>query len=337
MITHGVHDHREVAAGAQAPHSLRGHPGEVVQSPGAEALAGGGGRTLRGAAGQAMTGLSRVKASVCFVLVSAAVATWLESLPSPVREEQVLAASTNLANLAHGQVLTLVASAFVRDGDAGMLPLVALGAFLASVEVLWSSRRLVAVFAAGHVLATLVVAAGLALGEGLRWLPSSWTSASDVGVSYGVVAVAGALTAEWPRLVRPAWALGWATVLTVALVQGRTFTDAGHLCALLIGIAAATAFPSRAHAHGRQAVLALVTGALAWSEGGPSRGWFLGPAAAVAAFVVLLLAGRWSERAARRPRGSSRPLERGDDALSGRPDGGRRGTGAEADGAQHAA
>jgi hypothetical protein len=70
-------------------------------------------------------------------------------------------------------------------------------------------------------------------------VPDSRRAATDVGVSYGVVAIAGALTGEWPSELRPLWAFGWLAVLGTEPAVGRTFTQAGHLCALLLGFAAA--------------------------------------------------------------------------------------------------
>lgn len=233
--------------------------------------------------------MGRTKATLCFILVSAAVTLWLESLSPEARETQVLTASTNLDNLGHGHLLTLVTSAFVRDGEAGLWPLVAVALLMGGVELLWSSRRLVGVFAAGHVLATLVVAAGLAVGEALRWLPPSWTSASDVGLSYGVMGLAGALTFEWPGVVRPLWAAGWLALDVSALLHGRTFTDAGHVCALLIGLAAGAVLRrgERARPASHRPILVVVAGALAWVEWGGPNGILIGLAGAAAAAAVL--------------------------------------------------
>ena len=74
------------------------------------------------------------------------------------------------------------------------------------------------VFVTGHVGATLLVAAGLTAAIEFHWLPLSVSHASDVGVSYGAVAVLGALTSAIPRRLRPAWIGFW---VPVGLAGGR--------------------------------------------------------------------------------------------------------------------
>jgi hypothetical protein len=182
----------------------------------------------------------RVPATLVFLGVTVAVASWLESLPTEAREDQILAASTNLHNLLRGDLLTFATSAFVHD-DVTVSSLAVLAAVLGTAELRWGSRRLLGAFAAGHVGATVLVAAGLVAGGHLGWVPSSWFTSPDVGVSYGIVCIAGALTADVPRRLRAAWGLCWLVPLAADLVGGATYTDAGHVCALLIGFGLATA------------------------------------------------------------------------------------------------
>jgi hypothetical protein len=54
------------------------------------------------------------------------------------------------------------------------------------------------VFVTGHIGATLLVAMGLTAAIELGWLPLSLSRASDVGVSYGAVAVLGTPTTHRP-------------------------------------------------------------------------------------------------------------------------------------------
>ena len=99
-------------------------------------------------------------------------------------------------------------------------------------------------FAAGHVGATLLVAAGLSAAVTHGWLPMSVARAPDVGMSYGATAVLGALTPAIPRRWRPTW-IGWWLAVAVAVVGvGTDFTDVGHLLALTLGMVVATRFGS---------------------------------------------------------------------------------------------
>jgi hypothetical protein len=191
-----------------------------------------------GVAGAVAATAGRVPATLAFLTVTVAVASWLESLPTEAREDQILGASTNLHNLLHGDLSTLVASAFVRD-DVTVSSLAVLGVVLGTAELRWGSRRVLGVFAVGHVGATALVAAGLLTGGGLGWVPASWFTAPDVGVSYGLVCIAGALTADVPRRLRAVWGFCWLVPLAADLVSGANYTDAGHLCALLIGFGVA--------------------------------------------------------------------------------------------------
>src|SRR5439155_16660513 len=99
--------------------------------------------------------------------------------------------STNLANLTDGRVATLLTSAFVQvePGLPALLPvLVALGA----AELVLGWRRTCAVFVIGHVGATLIVAAALALDVLPGVVTARVRDAVDTGPSYGTAAVIGA-------------------------------------------------------------------------------------------------------------------------------------------------
>jgi len=88
----------------------------------------------------------------------------------------------------------------------------------------------------------LVVAAGLAVAINLGWAPGSVARASDVGLSYGAVAVLGTLTAAIPASWRPAWIGGWLTVAAVVVAAGANFTAVGHTVAPILGMALSCRF-----------------------------------------------------------------------------------------------
>ncbi|KAA0096114.1 hypothetical protein CIW49_21590 [Mycolicibacterium sp. P1-18] len=186
--------------------------------------------------------LARVRVTVGYAVVLVVVTATLVKLDPAVQDRIILHASTNLHNLRHGHVGTLLGSAFVVDAGPVLYWLPGLVCLLALGELLWRSRRLMVAFAVGHVGATLLVAAGLWAAVSHGWLPRSVTGATDVGMSYGATAVLGALTPTIPRRWRPAWVGWWLAVAGTAVVAGADFTNVGHLLALLLGMLVATAF-----------------------------------------------------------------------------------------------
>lgn len=176
----------------------------------------------------------RVTAVYTAVLVG--VSLTLTVLGPHARHVVVSHMSTNLHNLRHGHLGTLVGSAFVDEGDGVFYWLPGLVCLLALGELFWRGRGLIYAFAVGHVGATLIVAIGLAVALKLGWLPEAVARASDVGVSYGAVCVLGALTASLPARWRPVW-LGWWLGIAVAVAIGSAgFTAFGHVLALLLGV-----------------------------------------------------------------------------------------------------
>ncbi len=107
---------------------------------------------------------------------------------------------------------------------------------LAAVELRWRSHRLVVMFFVGHVVTTLVVAAGLVVAVELGWLPRSISRVADVGVSYGVLTVVGALTAVIPTRLKPVWLGWWLAGAVAVVVVSSDFTEAGHAIAVAVGI-----------------------------------------------------------------------------------------------------
>jgi hypothetical protein len=149
--------------------------------------------------------------------------------------------STNLHNLQIRPLQVLVASAFWTSGSA--IPwqlLLRFTVIMAPVERRLGTRRTVTVFAAGHVIATLLVVAGIDIGIQHGLLDFKLAHVSDVGVSYGLYAVAGGLT--WllvPHRWRAVWVLAVLASISVAVIGGITFTDVGHYLSLLIGLSTA--------------------------------------------------------------------------------------------------
>ena len=190
--------------------------------------------------------LSRVWMTLGYAATLVAVSVALVVLGPRARAHVIGLASTNLHNLAHGRLATLLGSAFVTDAGPMWFWLPGLVCLLALAELIWHSGRLTLVFITGHVGATLLVAVGLTAAIELGWLPLSISRASDVGVSYGAVAVLGALTAAVPRQWRPAWLGWWLPVGIVAAALSDDFTDVGHSIALVLGMLVSTRLPGPA-------------------------------------------------------------------------------------------
>ncbi|MFC9298737.1 rhomboid-like protein [Streptomyces sp. NPDC057011] len=153
---------------------------------------------------------------------------------TPAEREQLLrSCSTNVDNLAAGRWETLLTSAFVVEEPMPLPYALLLVAVLGYAEYAYGAWWTAAVFLFGHAAATLLVYGALRgrAGPGTR-------RALDVGTSYGFNAVLGALTSALPRgAVRTAARAGLLALAAAPVIKrGRTFTDAGHLAALGIGI-----------------------------------------------------------------------------------------------------
>ncbi|MEU0496226.1 rhomboid-like protein [Mycobacterium sp. NPDC006124] len=186
--------------------------------------------------------LARVRVTAGYAVVLSVVTMILVDLDPAVQDRIIRHTSTNLHNLRHGHLGTLLGSAFVVDAGPLVYWLPGLTCLLALAELLWRSRRLMVAFAVGHIGATLLVAAGLWAAVSHGWLPRSVSRAADVGMSYGATAVLGAITPAIPRRWRPAWIGWWLAVALTAVVAGADFTDVGHLVALVLGMLVATRF-----------------------------------------------------------------------------------------------
>jgi Rhomboid-like protein len=187
-------------------------------------------------------GLARVRVTVAYAVIVTGVTTALLSLGPEMQNRIIRHASTNLHNLSHGRIGTLVGSAFVVDAGPIYVWLPGLVCLLAVAELLWRSGRLVLAFGLGHIGATLLVALGLVTAVELGWLPLSVSRATDVGMSYGAAGVLGTLTAAIPNRWRPAWVGWWLAVAVTMAAMGTEFTDVGHALALLLGMAVSTRF-----------------------------------------------------------------------------------------------
>jgi hypothetical protein len=240
-----------------------------------------------------------VRVTVAYAVMLVVVATTLLVLGPRAQDDVISHMSTNLHNLRHGHLGTLLGSAFVTAGAQIYVLLPGLVCLLALAELLWQGRRLVLAFALGHIGATLIVAVGLAAAIGFGWLPTSVTRASDVGISYGAAAVLGALSAAIPSRWRPAWIGWWLAIAALATASGQDFTPAGHTVALALGMLLCTRFRSAGHWTSLRLVLlagGAAFGYLIFTE----LSLLMAPAAGLAGVLVALsaqwVARRWRSR-----------------------------------------
>jgi membrane associated rhomboid family serine protease len=172
-------------------------------------------------------------------LLALATTTLVLSLSSDRTSDRILLdLSTNLHQLERDPVRVLLGSAFWAGSwvDLAVWAAILIGV-AAPVERRLGWRRTIAVFAAGHIGATLLVAAGIWIGVHVDVIDPAVERARDVGASYGLLAVCGVAT----YLLAPRWRVPYAAALGAYVVAAasysHTFTDFGHLSAVAIGLA----------------------------------------------------------------------------------------------------
>jgi hypothetical protein len=158
--------------------------------------------------------------------------------------------STNLVELSHHPVKVLISSAFWTQTPSFFLWFVLFNLFLVPVERRIGTVRWLAVVALAHVGATLISEGTVRLLIDAGLDSHREVFVLDIGVSYGLSGGVGVLT--W-LIVRPWrwWYLGVTAVFYLALLAaGTDYTNLGHLCAYLIGIACRPLARGRAEPDG---------------------------------------------------------------------------------------
>lgn len=145
--------------------------------------------------------------------------------------------STNLDQLQHHPIRVLVGSALWIQRPSALLLYAALFEVVHATAERWlGTVRWLLVVAAAHVGATLVSEQEVLTAISDDRLPRSVAHTIDVGVSYGLAGVVGMLTYRVPR----PWRWGYMCVVlaffTYRVADHGTFTDLGHLSAVLIGL-----------------------------------------------------------------------------------------------------
>ena len=177
--------------------------------------------------------------AIGYALVVTAGTCALALAPRHVRDEVILRSSTNLDNLRHHPVSVLVLSAFVLGSPAELAEIPLLIWSYGALQR-WLGRGATVVTGVfGHVGATLFVAVLLITGITRGLVSPAVGFLADVGVSYGMAAVAGLCVIRVPRRWRAWYLTVLIGVLAGGLLLSHTFTDVGHATAFCIGAALA--------------------------------------------------------------------------------------------------
>jgi len=175
-------------------------------------------------------------ATLVYLLALAATSAVLSLSGTQTGDRLLDAQSTNLHQLARVPLRVLVGSAFWIGRWEDFLVWVAiLLVVIAPLERRLGWRRTTAVFAAGHLGATLLVAAGLSVALHLGVVDPRVARARDVGASYGILALAAFATYLLAPRYRLPYVAALAGVVLLALARSHTFTDFGHMSAVAIG------------------------------------------------------------------------------------------------------
>ncbi|MGW2255041.1 rhomboid-like protein [Kitasatospora sp. NPDC001660] len=181
--------------------------------------------------------MARLRLITVYVLLLTATATWLAGQSHAGRARFVRHNSSNVHHMEVGKWWTLFTSGLVVDGVPAWAGITAVAAVLGLAEWRWGALRAGAVFAFGHLGATLLT-------EGAMWvmintgIPGALSRARDVGISYGLVATGSCLLALGPRPLRRYGLPALAAALAAAWAVDQELADAGHLIALGLGVLA---------------------------------------------------------------------------------------------------
>ncbi|MCU1454321.1 MAG: Integral rane protein [Acidimicrobiales bacterium] len=224
---------RRLARDAARPGTLAGRPVGAPRAGGTTSTATWDWERLRVAARHHVR---LTPATTIYVAVLGAVATALQLVGPAVADRILLQDSTNLHNMARMPVRVLAGSALFVDGNPLVWMLLAL-VLLGLMERRLGTRRTAVVFLVGHVVATLVSLTVVWHATRNGASNEALEQTIDVGVSYGLVAIAGCALGFLPGRWR--W-IAWAALvgyLGAYVLDTGTFTEVGHLTAALVGIA----------------------------------------------------------------------------------------------------
>lgn len=153
--------------------------------------------------------------------------------------------STNLKKLSTEPSRVLVTSAFYLDGRSWWPYVPVFAGVVAPAERRLGWWRWLLVGAAAHVGATYVGQGHLLARIRRGSAPRRLANARDVGVSYVLLGLAGALSGYVPRSWRARSQIAVGGALAVNAAARPTATEVGHLSAFAIGLAVSPWVPDR--------------------------------------------------------------------------------------------
>lgn len=172
-----------------------------------------------------------------WLLILAVTSIIVELAPPHVRSYLLHSVSTNLVELRHHPIKVLIASALWIETPSGFAFYAVLFELVhASAERWLGTARWLLVAATAHIGATLVSQKAVFLGIRDDRLPRSLAHTVDIGVSYGLAGVVGVLAYKVPRPWRWGYLAGVLFFFAYPVINDGTFTDLGHLTAVLIGL-----------------------------------------------------------------------------------------------------
>jgi hypothetical protein len=181
-------------------------------------------------------------------------------------------ASTNLFHMTRDAPRVLFLSAFLLDHGHLLVEIVLFTLVMVPVERWIGTYRWLAVFAAGHVGATMATTVGIWLQVRSGTGGSDLVYPIDVGVSYGLYAVAGVLPRRLPRPAAIVVVAIVAYAVGHGIVSSGSYTDWGHATAFAIGLAMGPLVDPRvAAAATRGSVRWSIAGGWHWLSSPPAR------------------------------------------------------------------
>jgi hypothetical protein len=175
--------------------------------------------------------------AIVYVAVLATASIVLSVLDRGDHDAVLRFSSTDVDHLSKHPLLVLASSALWVDGVVdSVLAVLVLGIVATVLERRIGTRWVLAIFASGHVGATLLTEGSVAVGVHYGVLPATATSRLDVGVSYGLAAMLGAAAGLLPRPIRTIGVAGGWAYLGWPIASGLDMTSWGHIIALGIGV-----------------------------------------------------------------------------------------------------
>jgi hypothetical protein len=175
--------------------------------------------------------------TIVYVSLIAAGSVLLSLLDTGDHDAVLRLSSTDVEHLSTHPIFVLLTSALWVDGivDA-LLAVLVLGVLATILERRVGTRWVVAIFASGHVVATLATEGAVAVGVHVGVLPANAVSRIDVGASYGLAALLGATAGLLPMRVRTVGVFGAWLYLGWPIANRFDMTSWGHLIALGVGV-----------------------------------------------------------------------------------------------------